>query len=94
MARAETISGPVVATQGPRRPGWLSLANVAFTLVLLVVGFLVIFPIVSYILFSNGWQSLLFGPLTIPEWLAVVLTLFALLGIVQRFALARRMERS
>jgi iron(III) transport system permease protein len=50
MAHAETISGPVVAT--PRRPSWLSLANVAFTLVLLVVGFLVIFPLVLLIVNS------------------------------------------
>src|SRR5262249_6106930 len=76
MARAETISGPVVATQGPRRPGWLSLANVAFTLVLLVVGFLVIFPLVLLVVNSfevgapgtattcglSNWQAALSEP--------------------------------
>src|SRR5216684_2900915 len=49
---------------------------------------LVIFPIVSYILSANGWAGLRFARLTIAEWLAAVLTLFAIFGIVQRFALA------
>ncbi len=54
---------------------------------------LVIFPIVSFILFSNGWPALRFGGATIPEWLTLLLLAFGLLGIVQRIALARRMER-
>jgi len=53
---------------------------------------LIVFPIVSFILFSNGWAALEFGGLTIAEYLSLGLIAFALLGIVQRFALARRME--
>jgi phosphatidylglycerophosphate synthase len=55
---------------------------------------LIVFPIVSSILFSNGWDGWRFAALTIAEWLAVLLIAFALLGIVQRFALARRLDRS
>ncbi len=55
---------------------------------------LIIFPLVSYILFRNGWGSIRGGGLTIAEWLAVVLIAFAVLAIGQRLALARRLERS
>ena len=55
---------------------------------------LIVFPIVSYILFSNGWSSLRLGGGTIAEWLSILLIAFALFGIAQRIALARRMERS
>jgi len=55
---------------------------------------LIIFPLVSYILFRNGWVSIRGGGLTIAEWLAVVLIAFAVLAIGQRLALARRLERS
>ena len=55
---------------------------------------LVVFPIVSFILFSGGWNSLQFVGATIAEWLSLLLNAFALLGIAQRFAVARRMERS
>jgi phosphatidylglycerophosphate synthase len=55
---------------------------------------LVVFPIISFILFTNGWNSLRYGGATIAEWLSLLLIAFALLGIAQRFALARRMERS
>lgn len=55
---------------------------------------LVVLPIVSHILFENGWASLASAGLTIAEWLAVVLIAFALLGIGQRLALARRLERT
>lgn len=54
---------------------------------------LVIYPIASYILFTNGWAGLRFARLTIADWLAAVLTLFAAFGIVQRFALALRLGR-
>jgi phosphatidylglycerophosphate synthase len=54
---------------------------------------LIVFPIVSFILFTNGWASLRFGGVTIPEWLTLLLLAFALVGIVQRIAVARRMER-
>jgi len=52
---------------------------------------LIVFPIVSFVLISNGWASMLFGGATIAEWMTVALCAFALLGIVQRFAAARRM---
>jgi archaetidylinositol phosphate synthase len=55
---------------------------------------LIIFPLVSYILFRNGWDSTRVDGLTIAEWLAVVLIAFAILAIGQRLALARRLERS
>jgi phosphatidylglycerophosphate synthase len=50
---------------------------------------LVIFPIVSHILFANGWAAM-----HIQDWMTVLLLAFALLGIGQRIALAARMERS
>jgi phosphatidylglycerophosphate synthase len=53
---------------------------------------LVIFPIVSFILFTNGWAALRFAGATIAEWLAVLLLAFGLFGIAQRIALARRMD--
>lgn len=55
---------------------------------------LIVFPIVSYIVYSNGWASLHLAAFTIAEWLALLLTAFALLGVVQRLALARRLERA
>jgi len=54
---------------------------------------LVVFPIVSFILFSSGWNSLLFAGATIAEWLSLLLLAFALLAVGQRIALARRMDR-
>ncbi|HEY2322411.1 MAG TPA: CDP-alcohol phosphatidyltransferase family protein [Thermoanaerobaculia bacterium] len=50
---------------------------------------LVIFPIVSHILFGNGWTTM-----HIQDWMTALLLAFALLGIAQRLALASRMERS
>lgn len=50
---------------------------------------LIVFPIVSFILFTNGWNALRFGGLTIAEWLTVALLAFALFGIAQRFGTAR-----
>jgi archaetidylinositol phosphate synthase len=55
---------------------------------------LIVFPIVSLILFGNGWAQLTFATLTIPEWLTVLLLAFAVLGIVQRFRLASKLERA
>ena len=55
---------------------------------------LIVLPIVSYIVLRNGWSSLTFGTLMITEWLALLLIVFALFGVVQRLALARRLERS
>jgi phosphatidylglycerophosphate synthase len=54
---------------------------------------LIVFPIVSYIAYSNGWASLRFAGFTIAEWLALLLSAFALLGLAQRLNLARRLER-
>lgn len=54
---------------------------------------LVVFPIVSHILFTNGWDALSPGGLRIPEWMALLLALGALLGIAQRLASARRLGR-
>jgi phosphatidylglycerophosphate synthase len=54
---------------------------------------LVVYPIVSSILIDNGWNGMRPAGLTIAEWMSVLLIAFALLGIVQRFALAGRLER-
>jgi archaetidylinositol phosphate synthase len=53
---------------------------------------LVVYPIISYILFDNGWQSLAYAGLTIAEWMSALLLAFAVAGIAQRFALAKRLE--
>jgi phosphatidylglycerophosphate synthase len=53
---------------------------------------LVVFPIVSYITGANGWRAIGGGGLTIAEWLAAAMALFALIGIAQRFVKAKRME--
>jgi phosphatidylglycerophosphate synthase len=55
---------------------------------------LVIFPIASFILYTSGWSSLVMAGATIAEWLSILLLAFAVVGIAQRIALARRMERS
>ncbi|MGH9419207.1 MAG: CDP-alcohol phosphatidyltransferase family protein [Thermoanaerobaculia bacterium] len=55
---------------------------------------MVVLPITSYILFTNGWQSTRFASLTIAEWLASVLLVFAVFGVVQRIQVAIRLERS
>jgi archaetidylinositol phosphate synthase len=48
---------------------------------------LVVFPIVSYILFRNAWDELT-PKLGITEWMALQFVAFAVLGIVQRLALS------
>ncbi len=55
---------------------------------------LIVFPIVSFILLEIGWTDARFATLTIAEWLTVLLIAFAMLGVVQRFRIASRMERS
>ena len=55
---------------------------------------IIILPIASYILFTNGWQAMHFASLTVAEWLASVLLVFALWGVVQRIRVALRLERS
>jgi len=54
---------------------------------------LVVYPIASFILSSNGWGDVLAGGLKIAEWMALLMIAAALLGIVQRFAVASRLER-
>jgi archaetidylinositol phosphate synthase len=54
---------------------------------------LIIYPLISYIVFTNGWAGLRFATLTTTEWLAAVMSLFAAIGIAQRWALALRLER-
>jgi len=55
---------------------------------------LIVYPIASYILVTNGWSGLTYASLTIAEWMTILLIAFALLGIAQRFALAAKLERS
>lgn len=54
---------------------------------------LVIFPIVSFIVLTNGWSHHTLGRLRTADWLALLMTIAAVLGIAQRIALAARMER-
>lgn len=54
---------------------------------------LVVFPLVSHILGLTGTSALRFAGFTVAEWMSLLLIAFALLGIVQRLALARRLER-
>jgi archaetidylinositol phosphate synthase len=54
---------------------------------------LIVYPIFSYIIFSNGWDTLRYASLTIAEWLSLLMIASGVLGIVQRFALARRLSR-
>lgn len=55
---------------------------------------LIVYPIVSYILFSNGWDTLGFAGLAITEWMSLLMIASGVLGIAERFALARRLSRS
>ncbi len=55
---------------------------------------IIVLPIVSYILFTNGWETIRFASLTTAEWLAAVMLVFALFGVVQRVRVAARLERS
>ena len=80
------IGTQIEATWGSR--DYASVGRGEFVLALIV------FPIVSFILHSNGWSDLRMASLTIPEWMTVLLIAFALLGIKQRLGLASRMERS
>jgi archaetidylinositol phosphate synthase len=55
---------------------------------------IIVLPIASYILFTNGWQTMRFASLTVAEWLAALMLAFALFGVVQRVRVAARLERS
>jgi phosphatidylglycerophosphate synthase len=52
---------------------------------------LIVFPIVSSILWRHGWASIRIYDLTIAEAMSLLLVAFALLGVGQRLALARRL---
>lgn len=54
---------------------------------------LIVFPLVSYTLATNGWTGVRYLGLSIAEWLTALLITFALLGIAQRLQLAGRLER-
>ncbi len=53
---------------------------------------LIVFPIVSHILYTNAWNVVALY-LRVTEWMSLLLFAFAVLGIVQRFKLASRLER-
>src|SRR3954453_3372015 len=52
---------------------------------------LIVFPIVSHILFANGRQRITGAGLTILEWMSLAMALFAVIGIAQRFGKAKSM---
>jgi phosphatidylglycerophosphate synthase len=54
---------------------------------------MVVYPIVSHILYANGWNELRGGGLNIAEWMTLGIVAAAVLGIVQRFGTAWRLER-
>lgn len=54
---------------------------------------LIVYPIASHLFISNGFESGLHAGLTIAEWMTVALLALAAFGIVQRLALAARLER-
>lgn len=51
---------------------------------------LIVYPLGSYILSSNGWMGLGLASFTITEWMTFLLLAAGILGIQQRLALARR----
>ena len=55
---------------------------------------LIVFPVVSSILATNGLLTRHFATFTVPEWLTMLLIAFALFGIGQRIGRASRMERN
>lgn len=55
---------------------------------------LIILPIVSYTLYTEGWSTLRFRGATVAECLAVALIAFAVLGVMQRIISARRRDQT
>lgn len=55
---------------------------------------LIVFPLASFLLAATGTESVRLATLTPAEWMSLLLVTFAILGIVQRVALARRLEKS
>ena len=54
---------------------------------------MIVYPIGSHLLYANGWDLLTPAGLRIAEWMSLLLLAVAVLGIVQRFALATKLER-
>ena len=54
---------------------------------------MILFPIISFILIDNGWTAVVAGGLRVAEWMSLLLLAFAILGIVQRLAIASRLSR-
>ena len=79
------IGTQIEATWGTRR--YDTMGRGEFVLALIV------FPIGSSIMATNGWDSIALGPLRIAEWMSMLLIAAALFAIAQRFALAARVER-
>jgi phosphatidylglycerophosphate synthase len=80
------IGTQIEATYGER--SYEPLGRGEFVLTIIVL------PIVSYILFTNGWQGARFASLTTAEWLAAVLLVAGIFGMAQRIRIALRLERS
>jgi phosphatidylglycerophosphate synthase len=54
---------------------------------------MVVWPIASHLIYANGLQNLTPGGFTIAEWMALLMVVMAIVGMVQRFLLAARLER-
>jgi phosphatidylglycerophosphate synthase len=54
---------------------------------------MILFPLVSHVLYRRGLAQLAMGSLRVAEWMSLLIVAAALLGIVQRFARASRLER-
>ena len=74
------IGTQIEATYGVR--SYESVGRGEFVLAIIVL------PIISYILFTNGWSAMHFAGLTVAEWLAAMLLVAAVFGV--RPALPRR----
>jgi phosphatidylglycerophosphate synthase len=53
---------------------------------------LVVYPLVSFILLEGGWEGVRYAGLLVAEWMSLLLLVFAILGIWQRFGLAARLR--
>ena len=80
------IGTQIEATYGVR--SYESVGRGEFVLAIIVL------PIISYILFTNGWSAMHFAGLTVAEWLAALLLVAAVFGVIERFRVAIRLERS
>jgi archaetidylinositol phosphate synthase len=54
---------------------------------------LIVYPTISHLLITNGLDATHYATFTVAEWMAILLVTFAVVGIAQRFALARKLER-